>query len=195
MSAIQPPEDVLHFWFGGGELRNDVWFAKNEAIDAEIRSRFGETMAAAQRGELEQWTSSPRGLLALVIVFDQFSRNAYRGTSRMFAQDARAQWLVRTGLARGDDVHFTVLERSFFYLPFEHAEDRGTQEASVRLFTTLHEEAPASLKDATREMLRYAILHRDIIFRFGRFPHRNALLGRASTAEELEFLKQPGSSF
>ena len=195
MGAITTPEDVLHFWFGDGTVRNEVWFGKYDAFDAEIRTRFGETIEAAQLGALDSWTSTPRGLLALVIVLDQFSRNAYRGTPRAFEQDAKAQRLVRMGLARGDDVHFTPVERGFLYLPFEHAEDLGAQEESVRLYAALHEQAPPNLREMSAEMLRYAVMHRDIIQRFQRFPHRNAILGRESTPEELEFLEQPNSSF
>jgi uncharacterized protein (DUF924 family) len=130
------PADVLSFWFGGGEPRFERWFAKDPALDDPLRERFGATLEEAATGALDEaWTASPKDTLALIILLDQFSRNIYRGSARMFAQDARALGIARRGLSRGDDARLSMYEAAFFYLPFEHAEDLPTQEEAVRLFT------------------------------------------------------------
>lgn len=195
MTAIRSPEEVLTFWFGDGTPKLARWFGKDDAFDREIRERFGETLEAAAHGALDTWAATPKGRLALVLVLDQFSRNVFRDTPRMFEHDAKALKLVREGMARGDDVNFTPLESGFFYLPLEHSEDLATQEESVRRFLALNERAPGALRKITASFHDYAVKHRDIIARFGRFPHRNAILGRRSTAEEQAFLEEPGSSF
>jgi len=195
-------EEVLAFWFGELDAKGRAdqahairWWKKDEAFDREIRERFGALHEAILRGEHEDWLASPRGRLAYVIVLDQFSRNMFRGTPRMFAADARALEVAEEGIARGDDRALAFAERQFLYMPLEHAEDLAAQERCVELFRAWREELPTELRDGLTEALDYAIAHRDIIARFGRFPHRNAILGRESTAEELEFLEQPGSSF
>ncbi|MGE5539440.1 MAG: DUF924 family protein [Gemmatimonas sp.] len=190
---IEPPPtptDVLAFWFGdvaGDDFRSrkPLWFEPDAAFDAEVRNRFEDVHFAAARGELSSWRADPRGALALVIVLDQFPRNMYRGTARAFATDPQALAVAREAIDRGFDRQLAPVLRLFLYLPFEHSESLADQDRSVALF--------AELGDA--ETLDYARRHREIIARFGRFPHRNAVLGRASTAEEVAFLKEPGSSF
>ncbi len=173
-------DDVLTFWFAD-EAR---WWKKDPAFDAEITRRFGALHAAIERGEHEAWLGTARGALAYVIVLDQFSRNMFRGDPRAFASDARARAAAKTALEKGFDQELTKHERSFLYMPLMHSEELVDQDQCVELFRS---ENPGQLD--------YAVRHRDIVARFGRFPHRNAILGRASTPEETEFLKQPGSSF
>jgi uncharacterized protein (DUF924 family) len=184
------PQDVLDFWFGDppGAERAE-WFRKDARFDGEIRRRFGELHAAAARRDLEAWRASPEALLALVVVLDQFSRNLYRGHARAFAQDAHARECANQALARGDDLLLLPVQRQFLYLPLEHSEDLADQERCVELMRSLEAFEP------TRGLTEWAVKHRDIVARFGRFPHRNAALGRASTPEEVEFLEQPGSGF
>lgn len=186
------PETVLDFWFGPREGRGkarEEWFRKDDAFDAQIRERFGELHAQAARRELEAWRASAEPMLALVIVLDQFSRNLYRGDARAFAQDAHARECAREALARSDDLRLLPVERQFLYMPFEHSEDAFDQDRAVDLMRSLE------AFEETRGLTDWAERHRVIVRRFGRFPHRNAALGRASTAEEAEFLKQPGSGF
>ena len=183
-------EAVLGFWFGHprGPSRPE-WFRKDPAFDAEIRARFGALHAAAARREREAWRLSPEPMLALVIVLDQFSRNLYRDDARAFAQDAHALECAREAVGRGDDLALLPVERQFLYLPFEHSEALADQEACVEHMRSLE------AFEETRGLTEWAVRHRDVIRRFGRFPHRNATLGRESTPEEVEFLRQPGSRF
>ncbi len=188
-------ETVLAFWFAGVgddaaavQERNRVWFSSDPAFDEEIRRRFGSLVEAAQRGELKLWKLSAAGILALVVVCDQFPRNIYRCTPRAFALDPRAQALARDAVAQGLDRQLSIVERSFLYLPFEHAEDRDAQAMSLRCFEQLHDEAPAHLRDYTADALHWSRDHHDIVTRFGRFPHRNLILDRVSSSAELEFL-------
>ena len=182
--------DVLEFWFGvpPGAQRAE-WFRKDAAFDARIRERFGALHEAASRRELEAWRAAPESMLALVVVLDQFSRNLHRGDARAFAQDAHALECAREALARGDDGRLLPAQRQFLYLPLEHSEDLADQERCVELMRALE------AFEETRGLTQWAEKHRVIIARFGRFPHRNAALGRTSTPEELEFLQQPGSGF
>ena len=182
--------DVLAFWFGEppGPSRAE-WFRKDPAFDQQIRDRFAELHKRAARGELDAWRASPDSMLALVIVLDQFSRNMYRGDARAFAQDARARDCAHQALARGDDEVALPVHRQFLYLPLEHSEDMADQDLCVERMRLLDAFAE------TKGLVKWAESHRDIVRRFGRFPHRNAALGRATTAEEAEFLKRPGSSF
>jgi uncharacterized protein (DUF924 family) len=173
-------DDVLTFWFSDPGR----WWKKDPAFDDEIRDRFLELHEAVRRGERQDWCGTPRGALAYVIVLDQFSRNLFRGSSRSFECDAQALAAARGALDRGFDRGLSADERMFVYMPFMHSEDIADQDRCVALFASEPQQSTS-----------YAEKHRDIIRRFGRFPHRNALLGRQSTAEELEFLKQPGSSF
>jgi uncharacterized protein (DUF924 family) len=186
------PRDVLDFWFGSRETRGKQraeWFRKDDRFDAEIRARFGELHQRAASGELDSWRESDEGLVALVVVLDQFSRNLYRNDSRAFAQDPQALECARQAVDSGLDLKRLPVERLFLYLPFEHSEDLADQDRCVELMQSL-EEFPE-----TRGIAEWAEKHRVIVRRFGRFPHRNAALARASTAEEVEFLKQPGSGF
>ena len=185
-------QEVLDFWFGPLETRGKPrreWFAKDPAFDAAIRERFGALHARAARRELEAWRAAPEPTLALVIVLDQFSRNLHRDDARAYAQDEHARDCAREALLREDDLGMLPVERQFLYLPFEHSEDLADQERAVELFGSL--EAFAE----TRGLVEWAEKHRTVIARFGRFPHRNAALGRASTPAEIEFLSRPGSGF
>ena len=181
---------VLDFWFGTprGKARAE-WFRKDEKFDAEIRRRFGELHAAAARRELDDWRRERESMLALVIVLDQFSRNLHRNDPRAFAQDAYARECARQAIGRGDDRASLPVERMFLYLPFEHSEDRADQALAMELMKQIDG------FEETRGMSEWARKHQAIIDRFGRFPHRNACLGRESTPEEVEFLKTPGSGF
>ncbi len=186
---------VLEFWFGapGSALDNvdrPEWFRKDPAFDAEIRDAFGGLIEQGLRGELEAWAVSPRGALAEIIVLDQFTRNALRDTPRAFAGDPRALAAAGAMVGTRQDELLPALQRAFVYLPFQHAEGLEKQQESLRLYTKLAAEAPQ-----TATSLDYAQRHLAVIERFGRFPHRNEILGRHSTAEELEFLAQPGSRF
>lgn len=174
-------EDVLQFWF---EAHPGDWFVKRAAFDEEIRTRFLSLHESAAAGQLDAWRQSPRSCLALVIVLDQFPRNLFRDTARAFATDPLAREAARAILDRGWDRTMTESERLFAYLPFEHSESLEDQDLSCAL-----------MKDFDPKLRDYAERHRDIIRRFGRFPHRNGLLGRESTAAEIEFLKMPGSRF
>ena len=186
---------VLDFWFGApgsptfGSDRAE-WFRKDAAFDATIRARFGALIERGLRGELEDWSNAPASALAQVIVLDQFTRNAYRDTPRAFAGDARALAAARAMVGARQDEALAPFQRAFVYLPFEHAEGVEMQNEAVRLFTRLVATAPDQASG-----LDYAQRHRAIIERFGRFPHRNRILGRQSTPEEEAFLLTPGSGF
>ena len=188
-------QSVLDFWFlpagdpGHGASRAE-WFRKDEAFDRAIAARFGALIERGLAGALDAWRATPRGALAEIVVLDQFTRNVFRGTPKAFAGDARALAAARALVAAGADRGLPAVARQFAYLPFEHAEDRAMQEEAMRLFASLAAEHPEQA-----DLLRWAAAHRDIVARFGRFPHRNLVLGRVSTAEELAFLQQPGSSF
>lgn len=188
-------QDVLDFWFlppdnrDYGQARGE-WFRKDDAFDAHIRARFGTLIDAAIEGGLRAWDATPHGALARLIVLDQFTRNVYRGTPRAFAGDAQALALAVALTQAGQDQLLPPMLRAFAYLPFEHAEDLAMQARAVELFQLLSQAQPGF-----DGMLDYAERHQEVIARFGRFPHRNAILGRASTPQEVEFLRQPGSSF
>lgn len=184
--------EVLRFWFGAREEygnRRKCWFEKNDAFDAEVRGRFLALHDDAARGALAAWQEDASDCLALIVVLDQFPRNIYRGAALAFATDAQALAAARQALARGFDRRLVPVERMFMYLPFEHSETLEDQLAACELME------PLTAFEPTNDIHRYAIRHCDIIRRFGRFPHRNAVLGRASSADELEFLKEPGSGF
>jgi uncharacterized protein (DUF924 family) len=182
--------EVLEFWFGSpaGNARPE-WYRKDARFDEEIRARFGELHEMAAHRELDPWRASPEPMLALVIVLDQFSRNLYRDDARAFAQDGHARDCTAQALIRGDDLGFLPVQLQFLYMPLEHSEDAGDQEKAVELMRSLE------AFEATRGISEWAVKHRDVIARFGRFPHRNEILGRTSTPEELEFLSKPGSRF
>ena len=174
---------ILHFWFT--ELTPKHHFAKDAAIDEAIRTRFGATLEAAARCELFGWRTTPEGRLAEVLVLDQFSRNIYRDMPRAFAQDALALTLAQELVASGQDRSLPLAQRSFAYMPYMHSESALVHAQAVVLFD----------QPGMEDNLRFEQRHQAIIARFGRFPHRNAILGRESTPEELAFLNEPGSSF
>lgn len=176
MNAATDPEKIIEFWFS--EPVCEHWFQPSEDVDRDIARRFGETHRRAAAGELDDWARGPRSALALVIVLDQFSRNLHRGKVEAWACDEHVLRIARAAIVRGFDRQLDDREKAFLYMPFMHSERLDVQEESVRLFTT------ANLDNA-----RYALQHRDIVRRFGRFPHRNAVLGRESTAEEIEYLE------
>lgn len=176
-------EAVLRFWFV--ELAPRDWWRKDPELDQRIASRFGALVDTAARGALADWRGTPRGRLAEIIVLDQFTRNIHRDSAGAFANDALALHLAEEAVATGADLELPVEERRFFYMPYMHSESAAVHETAMRLFAT-----PGLEKN-----LDFERRHKAVIDRFGRFPHRNALLGRESTAEEIEFLKQPGSSF
>jgi len=195
-------ESVLSFWFGSyeddaatAEAKRSLWFSKDPGTDMEVAKLFEKTVFALHGEKLKEWEESPRSLLALIIVADQFPRNIYRGTSASFAFDEKALGFSLRSLARGFDKEVRPLERAFIYFPFEHAESANMQDKSVKLFTSLLNEAGDGGKEVFESFLDYAIRHKEIIDRFGRFPHRNKILGRISTPEELAFLKTHGSKF
>jgi len=175
--------EILGFWFE--ELEPGQWWRVDRALDAEIRRRFEPTHAAANRGELWRWRDAPEGRLAEVIVLDQLSRNMFRGDPRAFASDALALALAQEAVRAGADRSLPVDRRCFFYMPFTHSESLAIHEVATQLFD----------QPGLEENLDYEIRHRRILERFGRYPHRNKVLGRASTPEEEAFLKEPGSSF
>ena len=189
-------QDVLDFWFlapgseGYGQQRAE-WFRKDDAFDAAIRERFGGLIEQAVAGGLREWDEQgPGGILARILVLDQFTRNAHRGTAASFAGDSLALTAAQRLVDSGADQALLQVQRWFAYMPFEHAEDARMQERSVSLFTALAEAEPGY-----DGVLDYAHRHRGVIARFGRFPHRNAILGRASSAEETDYLNQPGAGF
>jgi uncharacterized protein (DUF924 family) len=186
---------VLDFWFGppddpGHRLSRRQWFEKNAAFDALIGARFGRLIESGLAGELISWAGETGAALAEIIVLDQFPRNLFRGTARAFAGDGRALDAATRLVKSGADRELGGVQRQFVYLPFEHAESMVAQHCSMTLFEQLGRDEPG-----LAGLLEWARRHHDIVARFGRFPHRNQILGRVSTADEIEFLKQPGSGF
>ena len=192
MNPPMPPaaQDILDFWFGAGDRPRAEWFRKDPAFDAAVRERFGPLIEQALQRGIDDWAHSPQPALARIVVLDQFTRNVFRDTPAAFAGDALALAAAQELVAGGQDRRLTPLQRWFVYLPFEHAEDRAAQQESMRLFGLLAAEHPERA-----DALEWARRHQVVIERFGRFPHRNAILGRASSAEEAALLRQPGSSF
>ncbi len=188
------PAEVLAFWFGSeggpgyGEFRSQ-WFQKDEDFDREVTDRFGDLYEEAAAGELDGWREEAESCLALVICLDQFPRNMFRGDARTHATDGEALDAAKYGIERVLDREIPPLQRMFLYMPFMHAENIEDQRRSVELFERLASEPGGP------DVVEYAVGHREIVERFGRFPHRNALLERETTPEEAEFLTQPGSSF
>lgn len=195
MSIDEVHEHILQYWFGNTELqtrdlvqRLRFWFRTNPDVDAEIASRFGELVQAASAGRLRAWERKPRPRLALILLLDQFRRNMFRTSGDAFALDSKALGLCRGGLALGVDRSLSIMERAFFYMPLQHAEDLSAQELSVELFEKLTDECAAKMRLGLAEFLASAKAHHALIARFGRFPHRNAVLGRECTAEEMRYL-------
>lgn len=195
-------ESLLKYWFGEikyesayFEERMKIWFGKSDSIDAELRDRFGEWFEELERTGFPEWRKTERGLLALVILTDQVSRNIFRDTERAFRYDTIAEQVVSELIDTGKDLTYQLPEKMFLYLPLEHSENELNQSKSVEKFAGLLKEAPPSLRPYFEGTLDYAHRHREIIVRFGRFPHRNRALSRETTPEEREFLLQPNSSF
>jgi uncharacterized protein (DUF924 family) len=193
-----PPtaSDVLDFWFGDGlqldwpsQDHNELWFGGGPAQDEVIRQRFGPLVDEALNGGLIDWETEPRTRLALIVLLDQLSRNVHRGQRRAFDGDARAQRLTRRSIAEGMDTTLTPAGCVFLYMPLMHAEHLELQEECVARFQKLVDSSPEGLRDKLNSNLRFAVVHRDIVAQYGRFPYRNAVLGRESTPEEDEFLK------
>ncbi|MBD2098941.1 DUF924 domain-containing protein [Trichocoleus sp. FACHB-591] len=187
-------EQILNFWFGSPESSSygksrKIWFAKDPNFDRDISDRFLSNYEAAVAGHYNGWTASPDGCLALILLFDQFPRHIFRGDRRAYATDAQALITAQQAIAQDFDQALLPVQRMFIYLPFEHSENLEHQRLSVELFRQLSDDPDAG------DMFPYAVRHKEIIEGFGRFPHRNQILGRTTTPEEAEFLKQPGSSF
>jgi uncharacterized protein (DUF924 family) len=199
---METTDTILYYWFGAGaddaeviREKSALWWKKGAKVDEEIRRRFEMMLDSEVKNEFESWSQSPRGQLARILLCDQFPRNMYRDTPRAFAYDERARQLARDALRQELDKKLRLVERVFIYLPFEHSEDAEDQAKSAQLFTGLYEEAPKAAQATYRSYLDFALMHKNIIDRFGRFPHRNAILGRDSTSKEREFLQGSGSSF
>lgn len=201
-------QDVLNFWFGGDPLAPDqitqrmrLWFGGDDPPelcllrDELVAERFGKMVKAAAAGTLDAWAASPHRLLALILLLDQFPRNVYRGSAEAFAQDERALSLALSGMQTGADAALTPVHRVFFYMPLQHAESPDIQDESVAAFRCLADEAPAEHRGIFQACLKFAQLHQRIVARFGRFPHRNRLLGRSSSESELAFLRDEAASF
>ena len=201
MSATTP-KDVTTFWFRDAtrspealERRGAVWFGAEPAFDRECATRFAASLEDAARGVLDDWTGTPQGLLALVILLDQMPRNIHRGSPAAFAHDVQAAAHCIAGIESGQDRSLHPVERVFLYMPLQHAEDLGLQRRSVERFESLAAEVDDAWRGRFAENAHYARLHHDIVERFGRFPHRNRILGRESTEEELRYLADGGPTF
>lgn len=199
---VQTIETVLTAWLGEQDEQGMSppeqtarWYKKDPSFDAWLRETFASTWDAIMTGQCEHWLDEPRGRLAYVLVLDQLSRNMFRGEAKMFAGDPRGLRAAQSCVARGADRELLGHGRVFLYLPFMHSEDLAMQDECVRLFSAFRDESSGALRAALESNVQYAHRHRDIIVQWGRFPHRNEILGRTSTPEEAEFLKQPGSSF
>ena len=197
-----PWQPLLEWWFGTLESPNDIaadkgrlWFGKRDSQDLEAQTRFGDWVEQALAGGLTDWAQRPDGWLALVLLLDQLPRMIFRDTPKSFAGDIRAQALVAQGIAADLDRQLRPIQRVFIYLVFEHCENLAVQNESVSRYIDLVAQQPEGDRALFGDYLNYAEKHQQVIARFGRFPHRNAVLGRASTAEELAFLSKPGSSF
>lgn len=202
MSNSDLCDELLAFWFGGADddaavarEQARLWWSKDPETDRLIEERYVGALSLAANRDFLSWPENPRGRLARVILLDQLPRNIYRGRPEAFAWDALARREANAALAVGDEAVLRPIERVFLYMPFEHAEDMALQDLAVEKFAALCRQIPESSRSIFQGFLDYAIRHRDIIRRFGRFPHRNAILERPSTVEEIAFLREPGSSF
>lgn len=195
---------ILDFWFGDmknsgvpDKKKQKMWWQKDKNLDELIKKEFEILLKRAKSGEFEEWTDNPEGMLSVIILLDQFSRNIYRGTVNAFSQDEMALNIVISGMLKGFDMQLITVKKIFFYMPLMHSEDIDIQIKSVECFSELEKEYIKN--DETADIIKinkkYAIMHCEIIKRFGRYPHRNKILGRESTAEESEFLREPGNSF
>jgi len=195
---------VLDFWFGPSGQdnalvvssdRDALWWQSDASVDRYIQTRFGDIHQEARNGGLDEWCTTPNGRLALILVLDQFSRHIFRDRPEAFAQDERAQLLCLSGMERGSDKALGLLQRVFFYLPLEHAENAAMQSTCVHMFELLLEQAPERHKERFQQYLEFAHRHQRVIDRFGRFPHRNEVLGRPSNHHEQRFLRTEGRGF
>jgi uncharacterized protein (DUF924 family) len=197
------PDPLLQYWFGADQndavafaQRKKTWFTGGPAVDKEITDAYSKLLEAAGGGALGDWEDSSRGRLALILLFDQFPRNIFRGSRTAFAYDAPAFALAESGIELKLDRDLTLLERLFFYMPYQHSESLQVQKRSVQLFESLaRQEAAKHIAETLRGFAQYARQHAEIVARFGRFPHRNRLLGRPSTPEEEHFLRDGGPTF
>ena len=193
--------EVLHFWFGEDcnnpdwAEDNRRWYGGGEGFDFIIRDRFATLVARALAGDLSNWKRSPRASMALIILLDQFTRNIFRGSPRAFEGDEQARSVLNAALTKGFDHSLSYKERCFIYMPLEHSESLADQQRCVELFEALLAEAPAAYHSNIGSSLNFAIKHRDIIREFGRFPHRNEILGRIATPEEIRYLADGGARF
>lgn len=198
---MSTPESVLYFWFGElceqwtREDRNRLWFTSNGAFDEQIRDEFGAALKQASQGLLDDWAQTAEGALALILVLDQFSRCVHRATAGAFACDPRAQAHAEQALAQDMDQQLALVQRQFMYMPLMHSEQLSHQKLSVQLCSSLLEALPPSRKERGENILLHAREHHDLVARFGRFPHRNKILGRKSTAQELDWLKHHGKGY
>jgi uncharacterized protein (DUF924 family) len=195
-------ESIREFWFGSdaddaavAAQKSKLWWAKSDAADIEIRTRFQTSTLAAANSALDAWSATPSGILALILLTDQFPRNMYRGRPESFSFDPIALHWSLHALESGFAALLRPIERVFLYLPLEHAESLTLQDRAVHLYENLLDDAPTEQQSTFSGFINFAMRHRDVIARFGRFPHRNAILGRSSTEEEIAFLKTAGSSF
>lgn len=202
MNTALSSGEVLEFWFGTAtdnltvaRQQSRLWWSKNDELDRQIQDRFEPLLASMANGKGDMLPETAKDRLARIILFDQFPRNMYRGTPAAFATDLLALRLAMAALTAGDEAQLRPIERVFLYMPLEHAEEPAMQDLSVERFKLLLDNAEESEQALFKNYLDFAIRHREIIERFGRFPHRNAILGRQSTPDEVEFLKQHGSSF
>ncbi len=193
------PDEVLEFWFGpegtAPLARAEKWFKKDPAFDEEIRAKFEPSLLAATRGELEEWKHTARGRLAFIVLLDQFSRNLYRDSPKSFAQDRLALAVSLEGQALGMEKSLPHVQRVFFYIPMLHTEDLELQRRALAAYQDVASTAPPELEKYLASSIDFARKHMAVIERFGRFPHRNRILGRHSTPEELDYLAQPGAGF
>jgi len=195
-------EQILAFWFKEQELtapqidrRMDTWFGEDAVFDHEIEKGFSDDVERASNGELDHWADEPQGRLALIILIDQFRRNLYRGTAKAFSHDKVALKLCVEGAMERKDKGLTPIQRVFFYMPLQHAESRKVQAKSVELYDRLAESVSPTLQETFLTVAQFAELHKDIVDQFGRFPHRNSLLGRENTPEENEYLAGDSPDF
>lgn len=195
-------QNILDFWFSDSELdspqldsRMNRWFGASVALDDQIRQEFGELIELASTGQLDDWTETPRGRLALIILLDQFRRNIYRGKAEAFSHDKAALRISIEGTMAGDHKQLNSLERMFFFMPLQHAESLKIQEKSVDIFYALAKTVNGTLEETFLTAAQFAELHRDIVAEFGRFPHRNAILGRPNSSAETAYLSGDNPSF
>ena len=196
------PQDVIDYWLGDAETdpsaardRSKLWYGSSTEIDNQIRQNFGDALALAERGKLQRWLESPSEQLALVILLDQFSRNLYRGSKDAWKNDVRALDLATRCVENNDHMSLSNIGRVFLYHPFHHAESTMAQEKAAFLFDELYENASPEWQPSLKRFADFTRNHREIVLRFGRFPHRNKILGRQSTAEEDEYLNANSSSY